>query len=252
MSSIHPTACISSSAILGKNVTVGAFAVIEDKVEIADDCHIMAHSFIHSDVKLGKANVVHPQVVLGGLPQDLGFDASIVSYLQTGENCVFREGFTAHRATVENGATLIGSNCYFMNNSHVAHDCVIGDETIFANNVAIGGFVEVGNNVFVGGATVIHQFCRVGAFAMVQGALGVNMDVMPFMLLGGQPIRHYRLNTLGLKRAGIKGERYKVLVEALRLLRKKQGLDTLSTTPELALLRDWLAVKSKRGVHGLI
>jgi UDP-N-acetylglucosamine acyltransferase len=249
---IHPTACISSEAILGDNIKVGPFAVIEDRVQLGDGCVVGAHAVIQSYVNMGKGNVLHPHAVLGGAPQDLGFQDATVSWLNIGDNNVFREGFTAHRATVENGGTYIGSGCYFMNNSHVAHDCRIGNNTIFANNVAIGGHVEIGHNVFMGGAAVAHQYCRVGAFAMVRGTSGLSMDVMPFMLVGGAPARHYKLNTVGLRRAGITGERYSVLAAAFRLLRAKESLDSLPETAELKLLKDWLAIKSKRGVHGFV
>lgn len=249
---IHPTAYISPDAKLGQNVNVGAFAVIEAHVEIGDDCQIGAHAIIQPFVKMGQGNVVHPTVVLGDLPQDTSFKAETVSWLVIGDNNVFREGFTAHRASKENAETRIGSNCYFMNNSHVAHDCQVGDKTIFANNVAIGGHVEVGNNVFLGGNVVAHQFCRIGSYAIVQGTTGLNMDVIPFTLIGGRPARHYRLNTVGLRRAGITGERYKVLESAFRLLRQKQSIAHLEDTEELQILKNWLAIKSKRGTHGFI
>jgi UDP-N-acetylglucosamine acyltransferase len=249
---IHPTAYIAPDAVLGNNIIVDPFAVIESGVELGDNCHIGAHAVIQRHVKMGSGNVLHPHSVLGGLPQDTSFKAETVSWLLIGDNNVFREGFTAHRASKEHGETRIGSGCYFMNNSHVAHDCTVGNNTIFANNVAIGGHVEVGHNVFMGGAVVVHQFCRVGSFAIVQGTTGLNMDVIPFTLIGGRPARHYRLNTIGLKRAGITGERYNVLAAAFRLLRNKQPLDDLQETTELVQLRDWLAVKSKRGIHGFI
>ena len=249
---IHPTAFIADDVVLGDNVTIDAFAVLEKGVEIGDNCKIGSHAVVQPYVKMGQGNILHPHAVLGGLPQDVSFKAETVSHLIIGDDNVFREGFTAHRATVENGATTIGSKCYFMNNSHVAHDCSIGSHTIFANNVAIGGFVQVGNNVFMGGAVVAHQFCRIGSYAIVQGTTGLNMDVIPFMLIGGRPAKHYRLNTIGLKRAGITGERYKTLSSAFRLLRNKQSLDELDETEELRQLKEWLAVKSKRGVHGFI
>jgi UDP-N-acetylglucosamine acyltransferase len=249
---IHPTAYIAADVILGDAITVGPFAVIESGAQLGSHCQIGAHAVVHSHVKMGDGNILHPHAVLGGLPQDLGFKAETVTWLTIGDNNVFREGFTAHRATKENGETRIGSNCYFMNNSHVAHDCSIGNHTIFANNVAIGGHVEVGERVFMGGAVVVHQFCRVGAFAIVQGTTGLNKDVIPFMLIGGRPAKHYRLNTVGLRRSGITGERYNILSAAFRLLRTKQSLDALAETVELRLLKDWLAVKSKRGTHGFI
>jgi UDP-N-acetylglucosamine acyltransferase len=246
---IHPTAYVSSLAQLGQNVRVGPFALIEAGAQLGDDCQIGAHAVVQGQVKMGQRNVLHPHAVLGGLPQDLGFNPDTVTELQIGDDNVFREGFTAHRATQEKGATVIGSGCYFMANSHVAHDCHIGDKTIFANNVAIGGHVTVGHNVFMGGAVVVHQFCRVGAFAIVQGTTGLNMDVIPFTLIGGRPARHYRLNTVGLRRAGITGGRYAVLSTAYRLMRAGSDLDTLEETEELKYLKNWLAVKSKRGLH---
>jgi len=249
---IHPTAYIASDVILADTITVGPFAVIESGVEMGANCQIGAHAVVHRHVKMGSGNRVHPHAVLGGLPQDLGFKPTTDSWLLIGDNNNFREGFTAHRATKEDGATTIGSDCYFMNNSHVAHDCTIGNKTIFANNVAIGGHVEVGSNVFMGGAVVVHQFCRVGSFAIVQGTTGLNMDVIPFMLIGGRPAKHYRLNTIGLKRSGITGERYNVLSSAFRLLKNKKSLDELEETEELKHLKEWLAIKSKRGTHGFI
>ncbi len=249
---IHPSAYIAPGAQLGSNVAVGPFAVIEDGATIGDNSQIGAHAVVHGLVKMGSGNILHPHAVLGGLPQDTGFNAQTQSWLEIGNDNVFREGFTAHRATQANGATKIGSGCYFMNNSHVAHDCVVGDKTIFANNVAIGGFVEVGNNVFMGGAVVVHQFCRIGSYAIVQGTTGINMDVIPFMLIGGRPAKHYRLNIVGLRRAGIVGERYKVLSSAFRLLKNKKSLDELQLTEELQYLRAWLAADSKRGLHGFV
>ena len=249
---IHPTAYIATDVELGDNITVGPFAVIESGAEMGANCQVGAHAVVHGHVKMGAGNILHPHAILGGLPQDTGFKAETVSWLTIGDNNIFREGFTAHRATKENGETCIGSGCYFMNNSHVAHDCNIGSNTIFANNVAIGGHVEVGNNVFMGGAVVVHQFCRVGSFAIVQGTTGLNMDVIPFMLIGGRPAKHYRLNTIGLRRAGIIGDRYNVLSAAFRLLKNKQSLDDLEETEELRQLKEWLAVKSRRGMHGFI
>ncbi|MEI6069901.1 MAG: acyl-ACP--UDP-N-acetylglucosamine O-acyltransferase [Methylococcaceae bacterium] len=249
---IHPTACIAPDVVLGDAVTVGPFAVIESGVEMGANCRIGAHAVVHGHVKMGAGNILHPHAVLGGLPQDTGFKAETVSWLIIGDDNNFREGFTAHRSSKESGETRIGSGCYFMNNSHAAHDCSIGDSTIFANNVAIGGHVEVGNNVFMGGAVVVHQFCRVGSYAIVQGTTGLNMDVIPFMLIGGRPAKHYHLNTVGLRRAGITGERYNVLSAAFRLLKNKQSLDELEETEEIKQLKNWLAVKSKRGTHGFV
>ena len=193
---IHPTAYIAETAVIGDNVTIGPFVVIEENVDVGAGCQLGAHAVIQPYVKMGEGNILHAHAILGGLPQDISFKADTVSWLEIGDNNVFREGFTAHRASVEDGVTVIGSDCFFMNNSHVAHDCIVGNKTIFANNVAIGGFVEIGDNVFMGGAVVVHQFCRIGSYAIVQGTTGLNKDVIPFMLIGGRPAKHYRLNTV--------------------------------------------------------
>ena len=249
---IHPTAYVAANAKLGDNIIVGPFAVLENDVEIGDGCQIGAHAVVQPYVKMGSGNILHPHVVLGDLPQDTSFKAETVSWLIIGDNNVFREGFTAHRSAKENSETHIGSGCFFMNNSHVAHDCIIGSNTIFANNVAMGGHVEVGDRVFMGGGVVAHQFCRIGSYAIVQGTTGLSMDVIPFTLIGGHYAKHYKLNTVGLRRAGITGARYNVLASAFRLLKNKQPLDNLEETDELRYLKDWLAVKSKRGIHGFI
>lgn len=247
---IHPTAYIATGAKLGENVRVGPFAVIETNTEIGDGCNIGAHAVVQPFVKMGRGNTLHPHAVLGDLPQDTSFKAETESWLIVGDENVFREGFTAHRSAKENGETRIGSGCFMMNNSHVAHDCTIGNGVIFANNVAVGGHVDVGDKVFMGGNVVAHQFCRVGAYAIVQGTTGLSMDVIPFMLIGGHYAKHYKLNTVGLRRAGITGARYQVLSAAFRLLRHRQPLDGLENTEELQFLKNWLAVKSKRGIHG--
>lgn len=249
---IHPSAYVAADAKLGANVSVGPFAVIEEGAIIGGHCQIGAHAVVHGRVRMGEGNILHPHAVLGGLPQDLGFKPETESWLDIGDGNVFREGFTAHRATAPGGSTKIGSGCYFMNNSHVAHDCTVGDKTIFANNVAIGGHVDVGSNVFMGGAVVVHQFCRIGSYAIVQGTTGINMDVIPFTLIGGRPAKHYRLNIVGMRRAGIVGDSYKVLSTAFRRLRNKKSLDDLQNTEELQYLKDWLAATSKRGLHGFV
>ena len=249
---IHPTAYVDPGAKIGSNVNIGPFVVIEDNVEIGDNCTLAAHAVIQPYVKMGSANIVHPHVVLGDLPQDTSFKAETVSWLLIGDNNVFREGFTAHRSAKENGETRIGSGCFLMNNSHVAHDCLLGDGVIFANNVAIGGHVEVGDKVFMGGNVVAHQFCRIGAYAIVQGTTGLSMDVIPYTMIGGHYAKHFKLNTVGLRRAGVTGNRYSILASAFRLLRQRQPIDSLEETEELRFLKDWLTVKSKRGIHGFL
>ncbi|TAN47243.1 MAG: acyl-ACP--UDP-N-acetylglucosamine O-acyltransferase [Methylococcaceae bacterium] len=247
---IHPTAQIAATAKLGGNVSVGPYAIIEDDVEIGDFSQIDGHAVVRRYVKMGQHNWVHPHAVLGGLPQDLTFERDSVTWLEIGDGNVFREGVTVSRASQT--VTRIGSHCYLMNNSHVAHDCRLGDFNILAANVALGGHVVVGNRVFFGGASVVHQFCRIGSFAMIRGMAGVNKDVLPYSLVGGAPIKHYRLNSVGLHRNGIEGDAYLALSSAYRSLRLRESIDELPDTEELAYLRAWLAEPSKRGLAGFV
>lgn len=245
---IHPSAVVASGARLGENVTVGPFAVIEDRVEIGDGCMIGAHAVIQPWVRMGTNNTVHPTAVIGGLPQDLAFDPEQETWVVIGENNVFREGVTISRATKPGQATRIGSHCYLMNNSHIGHDCTVGDWSIFAGGATLGGHVHVGDRVFLGGGVMTHQFCRIGSYAMLQGLAGINKDVLPFMMVGGRPGKHYRLNLVGMRRAGIDGDRLKAVSAAIRRIRSGASPEGLADTPELDYLAAWLAEPSKRGL----
>lgn len=247
---IHPTAQVANSAKLGERVIVGPFAVIEDDVILGDDCIVHAHAIIHRLVKFGNNNQVYPHAVIGGLPQDLSFDPDSETFVRIGDNNTFREGTTVNRATRKNSSTRIGCNCFFMNNSHMGHDCVIGDNNVLATGATLGGHVLVGDGVFFGGGVMVHQFCRIGSLVMIRGTTGVSMDVIPYTMVGGVPARHYRLNTVGLRRAGIVKNRYKMVSQAFRLLRNRQTIDGLEATQEILRLREWLSGESKRGIHG--
>lgn len=244
---IHPTAIVHPGAQLGRDVRVGPFAVIEDAVDIGHGCCIGAHAVIHSYVCMGVGNTVHPHAVLGGLPQDLGFDPAQRSFVRIGDRNVFRESVTISRATAPDGATYLGSDNYLMNGSHVGHDSVLGDANILASGATLGGHVHVGDRVFFGGGVMVHQFCRIGSLAMLQGLAGINKDVIPFTMVGGRPGKHYRLNLVGLRRAGIDGERLRAVSKAFRLLRARETLNGLPETAEMTYLRTWLAAASKRG-----
>jgi UDP-N-acetylglucosamine acyltransferase len=249
---LHPSAYIAEGAKLGSNVQIGPFAVIEAGAEIGDDCRIGAHAVIHSHVRMGAHNIVHPSAVIGGLPQDLGFNPEENTWVELGEGNVIREGVTINRATKPGTATRIGSKCYLMNNSHIGHDCSVGDHTIFASGATLGGHVHVGDRVFLGGGVMVHQFCRIGCYAMIQGLAGLNKDALPFMMTGGRPGKHYRLNLVGMRRAGIDGDRLKAVSAAMRRLRNRQSLDDLPDTAELAYLREWLSEGGKRGILGFV
>lgn len=249
---IHSTAIVSPKAEIDDDVIVGPYAVIEDPVTIGPETRIGAHAVIHSHVKIGRANVIHSHAVIGDLPQDLTFGDE-ETWVQIGNGNTFREGVTVHRSTEIETPTRIGSDCYLMVNSHVGHGTQLGDGVILTNHVLLAGHVQVGDRAVFGGAAAVHQFTRIGTFAMVAGLAPIRQDVIPYTMIGGEPVRHYRLNTVGLRRAGIKGERYRTLEKAYRALRSgAKELGELPRTPEIELLGNWLAAKSKRGIHGFL
>lgn len=246
---VHPTAIVSTGAHLGDGVVVGPYAVIDADVTIGNKSVIGPHAVIHRYVRMGERNHIHAHAVIGDLPQDLSFEGT-ESWVEIGDEGTFREGVTIHRATMPGSPTRIGSNCLLMAYAHVAHDCRVGDEVVLTNNTCLGGHVEIGTNSMLGGGVMVHQFVRVGSYVMVTGLAAIRKDVLPFCLLAGNPLRHYRLNTVGLRRAGITGERYRVLEDAFRALRSGQDLNAFTESREVELLREWLSVESKRGHYG--
>ena len=249
---IDPGARVASTATLGVGVRVEFGAVIEDHVEIGDGCVIDYHAVVRSHVRMGSENHVHPNAVVGGAPQDLGYDPRELSYVSLGDRNVLREGVTVSRATVPGATTRVGSDCLLMNNAHVAHDCVVGDRVIMATGATLGGHVQVGTRAVIGGGAMAHQWCRIGAYAMVAGMVAVRRDVLPYTMLAGAPLMHYRANVLGLTRAGIEGERLSTVVEAVRRIRTGEPFDDLPEIAELTYLREWLAQESKRGRYGFV
>ncbi len=251
-SAIHPTAIISPGVQLGHNVSIGPYAVIEGQVTIGDDCMIEAHAVIRSFVRMGSDNHIHPQTIIGGAPQDLNFSLQTRSFIEIGNRNVFREGVTVHRSASQDGVTQIGSGNYLMNNSHIAHDCQVENNCIFAAGATLGGFVVVGEGAFLGGGVMVHQFCRIGRLTMIRGLTGVSKDVLPYTMLGGFPVRHYRLNLIGLRRTGVIGERLRNLSKVFRNIKQKGEIGLCEATPEISYLQDWMKQPSKRGLHGFI
>lgn len=250
-SRIHPTACIAPGARIADGVEIGPYAVIENEVEIGPGCVIGPHCVIRRWVHLGSDNTLAAHVILGEPPQHAQYDGS-ETWLVVGDGNVIREGATLHRACAAGAATRVGSRCFIMAYAHVAHDCIVGDEVTMTNNVAIAGHTEVGNGVTIGGGTVVHQHVRIGERAMVGGHLGVRKDVLPFTLVSGPPVRHYRLNAIGLRRRGVTGERYRALERACRALRENRALPADIDTPEAAALRAFIDAPTKRGITGWV
>jgi UDP-N-acetylglucosamine acyltransferase len=224
--SIHPTALVDPGARLGKRIRIGPYAIVEDYTELGDETHLHAHSVIRRYTSLGPDNTVHEGAVLGGEPQDLSFGGH-TSHLRIGAGNRIREGVTMHRGTEPGSTTVVGSSCFLMAYSHVAHDCHIGDGVVIANNVALAGHVEIQDRAFLSGGVVVHQFCRIGRLAMIGGNSKIVQDCLPFVITDGVPGRARGLNVVGLRRAGVGASDLRALKEAYRvLLRSALPLET--------------------------
>jgi UDP-N-acetylglucosamine acyltransferase len=218
MSTIHPTASIEQGAELGVDVEVGPFAVIHAHTRVGDRCTIGSHSVILPWVTLGSECRLHAHVVIGDLPQDLAF-VDGESTLKIGDRCVMREFFTAHRGTKEGSETRIGSDCYFMNCSHIGHNCRVENRVILANSALLAGYVDVGEGVFLSGNTSVHQFTRLGRLSMMGGQSAVSQDVPPFCTTEPTaPNTILGLNVVGMRRSGMDPETRKAVKSAFRLL----------------------------------
>lgn len=248
---IHPTAVVSEAAALGDGVEVGPCAVISGDVVVGAGTIIGPHVVLYDHVRIGTDNRVHAHAVLGDAPQHLSY-AGEETWLEIGDRNIIREGVTIHRSMSPAVPTRVGSDCFLMAYSHVAHDCVVGDGVIITNNSCLGGHVEVGERAVLGGGVMVHQFCRVGTYAMVGGVSGVNQDILPYSMAQGAPARHYGLNKVGLRRGGIRGERYAALEEAFRALRAGRPLPASLHTEEVDVLRAWLERGSKRSRAGFV
>lgn len=199
LSYIHPGAKIHPSVI------IDPFVTIEDNVEIGAGSHIMSNVTIFAGARLGERVTVFPGAVISAIPQDLKFRGED-SLAIIGDDTVVRECVTVHRGTASRGRTVVGSHCLLMAYSHVAHDCVIGDNIIIANAAQLAGEVEVDNYAIIGGGTLIHQFCHIGAHVMIQGGALINKDIPPYVKAAREPISYVGVNSVGLRRRGFSNE----------------------------------------------
>jgi UDP-N-acetylglucosamine acyltransferase len=217
---IHPQALVSPQATLGQNVTVGPFSIIEPDVVIGDNCTLASRVVIKNGTTMSDNNTVYEGSVLGGFPQHTRMPERL-GRVMIGTNNTFRENCTVHRALHEGTVTKIGNHNLLMVGAHVAHDCSVGDNTIFANNVLLGGFVTVGDRAFVSGAVGVHQFCRIGRLAMIGGCARVVQDVPPYVMVDGHSGLIVGLNLVGLRRNGYGPEEIAQLKSAYRLIYRR-------------------------------
>lgn len=253
---IHPSAVAEDGARLGDGAAVGPFCRVGSEVELGAGVELVSHCVVEGKTRIGAGTRVFPFACIGAVAQDLrsrGAGALVI-----GQSCVIREGVTINAGTQEGGGeTRIGEACAFLAYSHVAHDCEIGDHAVVSNNVLLGGHVRVGDHVMIGGGSVIHQHARIGAHAFLAGLSGLEGDLIPFGLAGGNRAHLFGLNLVGLRRRHFSNERISALRAAYRLLFSGAGGDVLAECIEkaarefagqddVAFLLDFLRAKSDR------
>lgn len=256
---IHPTAIIDSTARLGANVRVGAYALVEGGAEIGDDCEIQAHAVIGGHVRMGRENLIGYGAILGADPQDFSFLPSVKSEVRIGDRNKIREYCTIHRGSKDGGVTSVGNDCFLMGGVHLAHDVKVGNHAVIANNSLLAGHVHVDDRVFIGGGCVFHQFVRIGRLAICQGSSAFGKDIPPFTT--GTGVNYIAgLNVVGLRRADFTPSERAEVKEAFTLL-YRSGLN-VSQALEESTKRAWggktqpfwdfVATAKKRGLCALL
>lgn len=214
---IHPTAIVHPKAKLDGTVRVGPYAIIDEGVELGANCVVGPHVYLTGLLSAGSDNVFHAGCVIGDAPQDLKY-AGEPTRLKIGSHNVFREHVTVHRSTKLDGETVVGSNCFLMANSHVGHNCAVGDGVIMANGALLAGHVTVGDRVFISGNCLIHQYVRVGTLSLMQGGAAISQDLPPYVIAAHVGNAMCGLNSVGLRRAGVTAEQRMELKKIYRLL----------------------------------
>lgn len=217
MSNIHPLAIVSPRAELGKNVSIGPFSIIEAGAIVGNDCRVAARVTIKERTRLGRGNEVGEGAVLGGKPQHV-LAGDEHGDLIIGDDNSIRENATLHRALHPGASTIVGNSNLIMVNAHVAHDCRVGDHTIMANNVMLAGHVTVEDRAYLSGAVGVHQFCRIGQYAMVGGQAHITRDVPPYITVDGHSSQVVGLNLIGLRRNGFSSAAIEQLKAAYRVI----------------------------------
>src|SRR3954468_7356161 len=236
MSTIDPTARVEDGAVIGEGTSIGPYCIIGPDVVIGANCRLIAHVNVTAQTTIGEGCTIHPFVSLGGAPQSLSYHGQLTK-LEIGQGCTIREQSTMSAGTVAGGGiTRVGDRGYFMNCSHVGHDCVVGNDVIFATSATLGGHCEIGDFVFMGGLSAVHQFGRVGSQVMVGALTGVRSAVIPFAPATGQYPTLAGLNLVGMKRRKFTRERLAVVRSFYQKLFHGPGVfaDRLNDVQQLA------------------
>ena len=233
---IHSTAIIDSRAQIDPTAEIGPYAIIDGPVVLGAGVRVLAHAQIVGKVTVGAGTVIGRAAVIGGEPQDLGFDPATDSSVVLGENNTLREHVTIHRGSKNGSVTRIGDRNFIMAGAHLAHDVVLGDRNILANGALLAGHIHVGNNTFIGGGAVFHQFLRIGDFCVVQGNGSFSKDI-PHYCAAQRINRVTGLNVIGLRRNGFSTEERAAIKDLFHLL--FSGEKNLSDAIAEAAKREW-------------
>jgi UDP-N-acetylglucosamine acyltransferase len=212
---IHPSSVVSPGAEIGEDCTVDPFVIIDDDTVIGDGNRIGPGTHVRRHSRIGNGNTFSGNCCIGYEPQNITLDPDNRGGVVIGDGNTFREFCTVHRST-EHPATVVGDNGLFMVNSHIAHDCVVGDRVTMINNSVLAGFVELSDHAVLSAYVAIHQYCRVGRYAMVGAYSKIVQDVVPFTLVDGNPARVYGTNTVGLRRASFSTTEKSTIKKAIR------------------------------------
>ena len=214
---IHPTAIVHPNAVLGEGTEIGPYCVIEAGVELGQHCRLHSHVVLAGPSMIGDRNEFYPYACVGQRTQDLKYEGEPTG-LEIGHGNTFREFCTVHRATEPGGRTMVGNHGNFLAYSHIAHDCVVGDHVIFSNNGTLAGHVTVEDHAILGGLTAVHQFCRIGRFAITGGCSKVTQDIPPFVIADGNPAVPRGINKVGLERHHFSDDEVRAVRDAYKTL----------------------------------
>ncbi|AMA64611.1 Acyl-[acyl-carrier-protein]--UDP-N- acetylglucosamine O-acyltransferase [Candidatus Arsenophonus lipoptenae] len=256
---IHPSSIIEEGAIINVHVRIGPFCYIGSQVEIGADTTLKSHVVINGITKIGCNNKIFQFVTIGEINQDLKYKGE-QSRVEIGDRNLIRESCTIHRGTRQGGGlTKIGNDNLLMVNTHIAHDCFLGNYCIIANNGTLGGHVKLDDYAIIGGMSAVHQFCQIGAHVMVGGCSGVTKDVPPYVIAQGNHATAYGVNTEGLKRRGFNKKSLDMIKKAYKILYRygktfneaRQELISLGKNNQhIKIISDFLekSAKSNRGI----
>ncbi len=258
MSDIHPNAFVEPGAEIGKNVTIEPFAVVKKNVILKDGVTIKSNAYVDGYTQIGENTVIWPSASIGTRTQNLKFRGE-KTYVTIGKNCQIREFGTINSSCGEGSIVSVGDNCLIMAYCHIAHNCKLGNNVIMTNNAMLAGHVTIEDNAIIGGMTPVHQYTRIGRFAMVGGFSRISNDVPPYTVGGGMPYKFGGINIIGLKRKHFSLEVRKCLTVAFRLtyrsgLRLDEALERIEKEVEpIEEVKHWVEFckASKRGLIGL-